>query len=75
MIVDAVAGRSPNFTVAPAMKPVPEIVTGSPPTVEPVAGFIELMVGTGAFAIALWRYGEIGVGTVAMALPTMGKTR
>jgi ATP-binding cassette subfamily B multidrug efflux pump len=28
-----------------------------------------LIAGTGAFAIMLWRYGHVGVGTVAMALP------
>ncbi len=28
-----------------------------------------LIVTTGAFAIVLWRYGYVGVGTVAMALP------
>jgi ATP-binding cassette, subfamily B, multidrug efflux pump len=28
-----------------------------------------LITGTGAFAIVLWRYGHISVGTVAMALP------
>jgi ATP-binding cassette, subfamily B, multidrug efflux pump len=28
-----------------------------------------LITGTGAFAIVLWRYGDVGVGTVAMALP------
>ena len=28
-----------------------------------------LVTGTGAFAIVLWRYGHISVGTVAMALP------
>jgi len=28
-----------------------------------------LITGTGAFAIVLWRYGHVSVGTVAMALP------
>ncbi len=28
-----------------------------------------LIAGTGAFAIVLWRYGHVSVGTVAMALP------
>ena len=28
-----------------------------------------LITSTGAFAIVLWRYGHVGVGTVAMALP------
>ena len=28
-----------------------------------------LIAGTGAFAIMLWRYGHVSVGTVAMALP------
>jgi ATP-binding cassette, subfamily B, multidrug efflux pump len=28
-----------------------------------------LITGTGVFAIILWRYGHVGVGTVAMALP------
>ena len=28
-----------------------------------------LIAGTGAFALILWRYGHVSVGTVAMALP------
>ena len=42
-----VAGEPPRATVAPAAKPVPVIVTGVPPAVEPEAGEIEATVGGG----------------------------
>jgi hypothetical protein len=43
-----VADSDPNFTVAPVMNPVPEIVTVVPPVVGPVVGESAVTVGTGA---------------------------
>ena len=40
-----VAAAPPKVTVAPGMKPVPVIVTGVPPTVEPEVGEILTKVG------------------------------
>ena len=42
-----VADVPPNFTVAPARKPVPVMVTDVPPAVVPETGEIELTVGAG----------------------------
>jgi ATP-binding cassette subfamily B multidrug efflux pump len=33
-----------------------------------------LITATGAFTIVLWRYGHVGVGTVAMALPMTSRS-
>ncbi len=42
-----VAAVPPNVTVAPAMKPVPVMVTLVPPVVKPVVGARPVTVGTG----------------------------
>jgi hypothetical protein len=43
----AVAAVPPRLTVAPAVKPVPAIVTEMPPADVPVFGVIEVTVGAG----------------------------
>ena len=45
--VTPVAAVPPSFTVAPARKPVPVIVTAVPPLAVPEFGVIELTVGAG----------------------------
>jgi hypothetical protein len=42
-----VAATPPTNTVAPALKPVPEILIDVPPLVGPLLGFTELTVGAG----------------------------
>jgi hypothetical protein len=46
-----VAAVPPNFTVAPARKPVPVIVTEVPPLTVPLLGEIEVTVGAGLPAL------------------------
>jgi hypothetical protein len=43
--VTAVAAVPPKVTVAPAKKPVPEIVTAVPPAIGPLLGTTEVTVG------------------------------
>jgi hypothetical protein len=43
-----VAACPPIVTVAPFPKPIPTIVTGTPPSVVPAGGIIEVTVGGGA---------------------------
>src|SRR5579863_5700207 len=45
--VTPVAALVPNFTVDPAVKLVPEMVTGVPPAVGPLLGLTPLTVGEG----------------------------
>jgi hypothetical protein len=45
-----VAEALPNFTVVPEMKPVPVMVTLTPPIVRPLFGLMEVMVGAVAQA-------------------------
>jgi hypothetical protein len=45
--VTPVAAVPPNFTVAPARKPVPVTVTAVPPLMFPELGVIEVTVGAG----------------------------
>lgn len=45
--VTAVAEVPPSFTVAPARKPVPLMVTAVPPLMVPLLGEIEVTVGEG----------------------------
>jgi hypothetical protein len=45
--VTPVAAVPPMFTVAPARKPVPVMVTAVPPLVGPVLGVIDVTVGAG----------------------------
>jgi hypothetical protein len=46
-----VAAVPPKLTVAPALKPVPVMVTEVPPAVVPVFGETELTVGAGVGAV------------------------
>jgi hypothetical protein len=45
--VTPVAAVPPSFTIDPARKPVPVMVTGVPPLVGPEAGEIAVTVGAG----------------------------
>ena len=54
--VKPVVGVPPRLAVAPAMKPVPVMVTAVPPLVVPELGVIEVTVGAG-----LGGGGELGV--------------
>ena len=47
-IVETVSADPPNDTAAPLWKPVPVIVTESPPAIAPVVGATEVTVGAGA---------------------------
>ena len=49
--ITPVAVVPPSFTVAPARKPVPAMVTAVPPTVVPVTGEIALTVGAGLLVV------------------------
>ena len=46
-----VADVPPSFTVAPARKPVPVMVTAVPPAAGPVLGVIAVTVGAGLGAV------------------------
>jgi hypothetical protein len=50
LIETPVAEVLPNFTVVPAMKPVPVTVTEVPPAAAPLFGLIEVIVGAVAQA-------------------------
>ena len=49
--VTPVAAVPPSFTVAPARKPVPVIVTAVPPLLFPKLGVIDVTVGAGLLVV------------------------